>query len=628
MYFEPTDIYPDMDPRLQRAVDEYQRGQQVQAAGGTGVIGVIALVTDVDAWSQLDGVTETATIVQNEDGWIVTASVAIARIESVRRAGMVKSLKAAQPLRQMLDATVPDIHASAATLPPGLLSSGGEGVVIGIVDSGLAIAHRNLRKEDGTTRVDALWDQSAPPVPDGPVKYGRRYGKEQINAALQAVEPHLALLGFGAQSSEDGGHGTHVADIAAGNGRGTGKPGVAPKATIVFVKHSINDIGVGGDDVAFSTLGDSRRMVDAVRHIFKEAGDRPCVVNISLGTNGGPHDGSNLIERSIDDMVAERPGRAVVISAGNAFAHGIHASGAVPPLGMTDLSWSIPANAASDSELEVWYPGNDRFGVQLLAPDGTSFGPIPLGRNGRLLVEGGKSVLFIGHRRGDPNNGDNLINLFMDKPLMPGTWTLRLYGEQVTSGRFHAWIERDDSMQAKFLPPHDSSHTLGSMSCGKSSIVVGSYDARNKDKALSGFTGAGPTRDGRPKPEISAPGHRVIAAHSRTVSGTTVMSGTSMAAPAVAGVVALVLAEASARGLSLDAKTLRRLLFESARLDPPFPFVVMQKDGEPVRSGVWHDRYGYGRVDAAAALRRLDWLPVPVEIAAPLAAADDAAPVA
>jgi subtilisin family serine protease len=254
----------------------------------------------------------------------------------------------------------------------------------------------------------------------------------------------------------------------------------------------------------------------------------------------------------------------------------------------------------SHSELEVWYSGNDRFLAELIAPDGTSLGRVPLGSNGRVRADDGTVVLFVSHRATDPNNGDNVVDLFLEERLPSGDWTVRLHGEQVVDGGFHAWIERNDLSQSSFVAPNDNTHTLGSISCGQLSIVVGSYDAHRPTKPLSFFSAAGTTRDGRSKPEVSAPGHDVLAAHSRTGTAVVRKSGTSMAAPAVTGVVALCLAEAAARGLSLDAAGIRDILTSTARHDPP-------------AGPGWDDRYGHGRVDAAAALRAVQALATPTE---------------
>ena len=71
------------------------------------------------------------------------------------------------------------------------------------------------------------------------------------------------------------------------------------------------------------------------------------------------------------------------------------------------------------------------------------------------------------------------------------------------------------------------------------------------------------------------------------------MSGTSMASPAVTGCVALLLAEAAARNLSLTAAQIRSMVVQAARSDPP-----------PV-GAAWDDRYGGGRVSAAGMIALL-----------------------
>ena len=116
-----------------------------------------------------------------------------------------------------------------------------------------------------------------------------------------------------------------------------------------------------------------------------------------------------------------------------------------------------------------------------------------------------------------------------------------------------------------------------------------SYNARESHKPLSGFSSSGPTRDGRQKPEISAPGHRVRAAFSKTLTGNISMSGTSMAAPVVTGVVALMLSEARAQGKNLDIAEIRSVLTGTARTN----------------ATGWDERYGFGRVDAKAVINKV-----------------------
>lgn len=594
MYLEQTDIYQAMDPKLQRVLDRRQRGLRTLATGSSSAdeIGVIALVSDRDAWRDLSEVREGAELAQLDGGdWLVTGRIPMSRIEIVRRTQGLKSLKAAQPLWPCLKATVEDIKAAPSALPPAQRSSGGAGVIIGIIDSGADFAHQNFQNSDGSTRIAALWDQNGALSPDSPFGYGQRYDSGEINAALKARNPYAAL-GYGPAPDtlfDHGAHGTHVMDIACGNGRGSGVSGVAPEADIVFVDLAASDIAWVGEEVVGSEFGDSIQMLEALRFIFNEAGDQPCVVNISLGTNGGPHDGSSWVEITIDAMVQEKPGRAVVIAASNSFADDIHATGDVRQGDSADLRWVIPTNAVSQSELEVWYSGEDRFSVELIAPDGTSIGPIPSDSNTRVRGNDGKVLFLVSNRLNDPSNGDNVIGVFVDEKVPGGEWTIRLHGDQVSDGNFHAWIERNDPSQSSFATLNNNTNTLGSISCGQLSIAVGSYDAHKQGRPISFFSSAGPTRDGREKPEISAPGHAVLAAHSRTKTGVTRKSGTSMAAPAVTGAIALLLAEATARRIRLSASDIRNILSRTSQHNPP-----------PGRA--WDDRFGSGRVDVAAAL--------------------------
>ncbi|MBC8427822.1 S8 family peptidase [bacterium] len=600
MRFRKTEVYSRIDPRLQRLLERRDRGITTEATVSTSVgeIAVIAKVSDLDAWNGMSEVQIGAEVGSTPDGnRLVTARIPLSRLEYVRQQSFVISLKPGQYLRPALSATVEEIRSRKDLLPGESAGNQGEGVVVGIIDYGCDFAHQNFRNDDGSTRLLAIWNQGGRSSSSSPFGYGREYNQEEINQALQESEPYDAL-GYHVPTDEElagpGTHGTHVMDIAAGNEHGTGTSGVAPKADLIFVELSTIPLGTVGE-LLETNFGHSIRLMEAIRYIFDKAGNRPCVVNFSLATNGGPHDGSNLAEQAIDAMVNEAPNRAAVIAAANSFADGIHAAGTVPNNGFIDLHWDIRFLDFTFNELEIWYGAGNQFRLEILLPNGDSIGSVDLGTSAELEDDQGNTLIFISHRQADPNNGDNVIGIFHEpnSGLPKGMWTLRLHGVQVTDGSFHAWIERDDRGPSQFAPPHDNSHTLGSISCGQKSIVVGSYDAHKPNTPLSYFSSSGPTRDGRHKPEISAPGHAVWAAHSRTGDEETRKSGTSMAAPAVAGVVALMLAEARARGLNLTTGQIRDILTKTTRKDPPDS------------CGSWHPRYGTGRVDASAAIKEV-----------------------
>ena len=153
----------------------------------------------------------------------------------------------------------------------------GQGVLVGIVDSGIDLTNPDFRNEDGTTRIAALWDQA-----------DREYTSEEINEFLNAegmgqpaVQPPL--------SADSSGHGTAVAGIAAGNGRGSeGRRyrGAAPESELVIVK--MKSPQPGG-------FPRTTELMTGVDYLIRKAQEMrmPVAVNISFGNTYGPHEPYN-----------------------------------------------------------------------------------------------------------------------------------------------------------------------------------------------------------------------------------------------------------------------------------------------------------------------------------------------
>ncbi|NOU81317.1 S8 family serine peptidase [Paenibacillus sp. LMG 31459] len=606
-----NEIPANLDPRLQRVI-AFNQSEHKEAhphlfnaesaeTADAREIAVIAKVKDIEAWKNLSGVRQIADLgsvpEEQKNVRLVTARIAADQIEQIRKSPAVMSLKASQLLKPQLFKTIEETKARADLLNQNTKSNGGKGVVIGIVDDGCDFTHKNFIHSDGTSRILSYWDQTAIASSDTEFGYGKVYSQEQLSRALQTDAPFAALHLPDPKDDIEDWHGTHVMDTAAGNGNGTNTPGPAPQADIVFVQLNAEDVPWSGPDAVKGDFGSSVHLLEALQYIYKLAGDRPCVTNISLGTNGGPHDGTSLVEVGFDTLLSAANNRAIVLAASNSYTDGIHASGTIRQNEVKDLSWIVEKSDRTSNEIELWYDAEDEFSCQLITPDGQNLGEVKLGTTHQAVGNRNEILIFISHRKQDPNNGDNVINIFMERGLPAGAWTLRLRGEKIRSGKYHAWIERDDFGQSHFEEPLDNTHTLGSICCGKKTVVVGSYSAKEAGTPLSFFSSAGPTRDGRQKPEISAPGgnetqdepvkFKVMAAKSGSIDGVTPMMGTSMAAPAVTGIIALMLAEALAHGISLSSEEIHEILRKSAR---------------PM-SGSWHDRYGFGRIDAAKAVQ-------------------------
>ncbi len=533
-------------------------------------------------------------------GSVVTARARRGELERLHGHPAIASLKAPRLYTKELDLGLgPDdadtellgvpIEADPDPAPadirrPAQLAETGRGTVLCVIDWSCDFAHPDFRRDDGSTRLLALWDQRRATGGDAPVYgYGRIHSRAAIDRALATADP-FASLGY---AIPDGAHGTHVLGIAAGNGRAGGPSGIAPQADLVFVH-----LGSGGQD-----LGSSIDLLEGIDFACRTAGARPLVVNMSLGRHAGPHDGTLLIERAIDWLLVHRPGTAVVQSTGNYYSRRIHSHGRLSEGKVARLPFRTAQRDSQPISVETWYEGPDEFTARVAGPGGAR-AAAALGQNAPVTDARGREVGRLYHRRADPNNDDNLVNLFLDSAAASGEWMIEIEGVDVVDGRWHSWIERNASCspcQAQFVPDVATpDSTTGSICNAMRTIAVGAYDGHDPARALPPFSSVGPTRDGRRKPLLGAPGVRVLSVRSRAAAsdppGYVRMSGTSMAAPHVAGTIALMF-EASGRQ---RISAIRRALF--AALAP------VEGDNQ---------RWGYGRLDIAAAVARARTLPAP-----------------
>lgn len=514
----------------------------------------------------------------------------------------------------------------------------GRGVVIGIVDTGLDLAHEDLRDASGRTRVLYAWDQGAadgrPPgaVGGNLLDYGHECVAAEIDAGSCPITDRV-------------GHGTHVAGIAAGDGSATGNDlpayryvGVAPEADLIVVR--------AGDD-GFT----SDQLLEGVAYIFAraEALGRPAVVNLSVSTQAGPHDGSTLLERGLDALAG--PGRLIVAGAGNqgvnenetppfvrapSHAMGTLTTGAAATHTLVVPPYSPRAGALNDGAvLEIWYEGEDSLTVTIVSPRGDS---LVAAAGDSALVQTPGGTIGILNAVGGPQatNGDHvaLIAIADEDPAAPpdaGEWTIRVRKARGAGpGTYHLWLiggTFDNPVElARLEGGTTNTHLVGSPATATRVLAVAGYVTRQEWRTVGGavqsfpfreptgdiasFSSPGPRRDGVLKPEIAAPGKVVVSA--RAAEGSTfdgvswlveedgvhaALLGTSMAAPFVAGVAALLL-QIDPR---LTPEQARGVLTASARRDA---FTAAPRTGEP-HGTVPNAQWGYGKLDAAAAVRRL-----------------------
>ncbi|MGE0223215.1 MAG: S8 family serine peptidase [Acetobacteraceae bacterium] len=584
-------------------------------------------------------------------------SVGLRLLAEWLRDALAKNVRLQLPPRisPSLQFSVPSIHASPADLPAPPQRDG-RGVVVGVIDWGCDFVHPAFRHPDGTTRLRYLWDQNLPPAggngAPGPGGLGRVFDAATLNYALQTPNPYWTLDYspdhnlFAPRVPGTPVHGTHVMGVAAGSAAAchheetqpscecettcdkksanapaeprTGyraaalPPGVAPGADLIFVHLPPKGVPTSQDPSSGAAL------LQAVLWLFSKAEPQPTVVNLSLGTNSGSHDGSSILEVALD-WILNQPGRMIVLPAGNSYDADLHASGTVPVGGKSSLTWIFKEGDPTINVMDVWYETGTPdpvLTVTLTAPDKTEYtqaapgAPLLITRFNRLVGTVTTGV------QPNPSAPGFLQQIHIE------LWSIRFEKEDWRLGlnlsvgtdpvQFHAWIDRDDlssQTQSNFAPNEaDRSSTLASLSCGRNTLCVGAYYEIPPGQPITSFTGAGPTRDGRPKPDVAAPGWRVLSANayggplqepgSKTAySLTAPMDGTSVSVPHVTGLVALALQTqptSSAKQIGDLVRSWTQVM--PPTIEPPIPPIP------PVPPRNWDERFGYGRIDAAKTL--------------------------
>ena len=413
----------------------------------------------------------------------------------------------------------------------------GQGTLIGIIDTGIDYLNNEFIKEDGTSNIARIWDQSQEEInPSDEVVFGVEYKKADINKALnlkaQGKDPYSTV-----NIKDENGHGTAIAGMIAGRGSKELSKGIAMDAEIAFVKLKPADEGFKKFYASQKYTKYQYRNTDillGIRYLFgiaKEL-DKPMVIYIPLGTTLGGHDGTSVIERYIDDL-SDSSGILFVTSTGNEGIGENHTSGKIGKVGdKKDIELEVGENQDSIF-MTIYANAPDKLGLSVTSPSGDLFENInPKQKSGvdlNFVYEGTiMSILFI-----EPSEltGDQVI-VITAKNLRPGIWTFGLIGEYIVHGNYDSWLLQRELLEdnTKFLTPTPNT-TMTIPSTAYNIIKVASYNQNNN--ALVSSSGRGTTRDGRQCPLIAAGG--VDAILGGPGNSKKVMSGGSVSGAVVAG---------------------------------------------------------------------------------------------
>jgi subtilisin family serine protease len=412
-----------------------------------------------------------------------------------------------------------DFSTTAYYIGTGAASTGktGRNVIIGIIDTGIDWCHPAFRRSDGSSKVLYFYEPAT----------NTEYTKTQIEQ----------FINQGRCNEDYHGHGTHVAGIASY---------IAPDADLIVVRTNLYDT-------------DIIRGLEYLKN-KKNALGRPMVVNMSLGGHFGPHDGTSMLERAIANLSGN--GFVVVAAAGNEGNKKLHAV-------ISGISSTVSVRLNSpDNVIDGWYK-NGTLRVEFCDSSNRCLSAEP-GASASGNLSGGCRVDIDNTATSHPLNGDGR---FVVEFKCSGNFTIKLTPRSGTpNADLYLAYENGEFMDC-FLDDGFGGFlgTVGEPATSPYVIAVGALTSRfvsDDPKSfidlgkIAYFSSRGPTRDGRLKPEVVAPGYYVLGPKTGT-SDYIPLPGTSMASPVVAGLVALILEE----NPNLDVNGVRGILSSQALSD-------------------------------------------------------------
>ncbi|MCC2254349.1 S8 family peptidase [Ruminococcus sp. CLA-AA-H200] len=382
----------------------------------------------------------------------------------------------------------------------------GSGILIGFLDSGIDYENSLFRNLDGTTRIAAIWDQTVQSgTPPKGFSFGSEYTRDEINAALSSESPFELV-----PSSDESGHGTYVAGLAAGGANAEeGFLGAAPEASIAVVKikqakkYLRNYYFIPETAVCYQETD----LMLGLKYLndLSDSLQLPLVVCMTCGTSMGGHVGTLPLSFLIDGY-SSLANRVTVAGTGNEADKRHHCSDILKSREDTRTIELRVGEGVSGFSMELWTEVPNVLSISIISPSGENTSRIPLragaGAEIDFLFE--RTKVSVDYRLLVEKSSSELVFFRFDAPA-PGIWKIVVEPLSVADGVFHMWLPPAEFLSGEvFFLESDPYSTLMNPSSADSPVAVSSYDGSTG--AVSQTSGRGNTRTGKRKPDITAPG--------------------------------------------------------------------------------------------------------------------------
>ncbi|HZJ77696.1 MAG TPA: S8 family peptidase [Clostridia bacterium] len=513
-------------------------------------------------------------------GRYVIANVSLSNVDLVTDRLGVAAFGATPTVLGLLDAENLEAAGITQVQQQPFLDLRGNGVLVGIVDTGIDYTLDDFKYEDGTSKIISIFDQSIPGNPPQGFFMGSEYTNEQINQALISDNPQDIV-----PQTDDSGHGTFLASVAAGR-EGDDNIGAAPDSELIVVKlRKANPYYIRKylvpDDQEF--VYESSAVMIGVEYIIRKAKElnRPVAICIGVGTNQGGHDGNSMLEEYLTD-ISRSSGICICTAAGNESQARHHMQGMVESNdGQKDIEIKVNGEP-SNIYVTVKNTASDRLSVSLVSPVGEKIARVPAKSgtvcSSNFVLEKASAVVEY-YFPLDGSSGQATVVKIIN--ATPGIWTITVHGDIILDGAFHAYLPMTGlgSPEVEFILP-DPNYTVVVPSTAIGTITCGAYNISNN--GLYANSSWGPTLLPKMSPVLVAPGVNVGGAFP---TGYGTMSGTSVATAITTGACALILQWGIVEGndLSLSTYQVRALLIRGCIRDEILTYPNLQ--------------WGYGRLN-------------------------------